>query len=118
MTLGVFVLLSLAAYRVTRLITTDDLTRGFRAWVLARFPARVVPMTNPVNGSPIDGSATTSARWPVVLVNCSWCMGIWVTLVGVGLLHWRGYVHSWLITALAWLGSATVVGLLQRVEGL
>ena len=116
MTLGVFAIMCLAAYRVTRLVTTDDMTRGFRERVLARFPSRVGPAKNPVDGTPVAGSGVPIPRWPVVLVNCSWCMGVWVTALGTGMLYWQGYVHPWLVVVLAWLGSATVVGLLQRIE--
>lgn len=117
MTLGVFLLLCLAGYRVTRGIVRDDLTAGFRAWVLARFPSRVGPKTNPISGAPIPDTAEPKIRWPVILVNCHWCMSVWVALVGVGVLHWRGYVHSWTTTVLAWLASAAVMGFLQRIEG-
>jgi hypothetical protein len=55
MTVFHFLLLSLASFRVTRLITTDDITQPLRD----RLPD----------------------NWLAELLSCSWCCGVWVTAV-------------------------------------
>jgi hypothetical protein len=57
-----YVILVLAAYRVTRLITTDTIAEGFRNWVWSR--------QDP--GTKIG-----------YLISCNWCTGFWVSLVFV-----------------------------------
>jgi hypothetical protein len=55
-----YLILILAAYRTTRLITTDVVLDGFRNWVWAR--------QDP--GTKIG-----------YLISCNWCTGFWVSLV-------------------------------------
>ena len=61
MTIDIFtyLILVLAAYRVTRLITTDTILEGFRNWVWSR--------QDP--GTKIG-----------YLISCNWCTGFWVSL--------------------------------------
>lgn len=54
-----FVILALAAYRMTHLITTDAIADGFRTWVWLKFP----PMTK-----------------IGYLITCNWCTGFWVSI--------------------------------------
>lgn len=93
-----FVLFALAAYRVTRLVVLDDVSLPLRSALAARFPA--------------PGPSLL-----VRLVNCSWCVGLWVALVGALVLHLVGLCPLWSIVVLAWLAAATVVGFLSRVDG-
>jgi hypothetical protein len=55
-----FVILSLAAFRLTHLITTDAIADGFRAKVWSKYP----PMTK-----------------IGYLITCNWCTGFWVALL-------------------------------------
>ncbi len=61
-----FVILSLAAFRLTHLITTDAIADGFRTKVWKKFPP------------------STKIGY---LITCNWCTGFWVALfVGIGYL--------------------------------
>lgn len=115
MSFPVFVLVALATYRVVRLITTDTLTEGWRYTVLRRWPPQTGPMIDPT-GAPVPGSAETIPSWPVVLINCSWCMGVWISLVAVLVAHFTGLSNSWTLTGFDWPAIATVVGFLARLE--
>lgn len=115
MTFSVFVLVALASYRVTRLITTDTLTDGWRYSVLRWFPPAQGPMLDPA-GNAIPGSVETIPSWPVKLINCTWCTGIWVALVAVLVAHFTGLSNSWTLTAYDWPAVATVIGFLARLE--
>lgn len=56
----VFILLSLAAFRVTRFVIKDFLFADFRDWVWAKFPP--------------DSTKTG------YFLTCPWCIGFWVSL--------------------------------------
>jgi Protein of unknown function (DUF1360) len=55
-----FVILALAAYRMTHLITTDAIADNFRHKVWSKYP----PMTR-----------------IGYLITCNWCTGFWVSLL-------------------------------------
>jgi hypothetical protein len=57
-----YVVLVLAAYRVTRLITTDAVLEKFRTWVWKKKP-------------PHSGVG--------YLITCNWCTGFWVSLATI-----------------------------------
>jgi hypothetical protein len=101
-----FVLLALAAYRVTRLVVLDDLTRPLRLSIEERHPAAASLAPGPA----------PRPYWLVVLVNCPWCVGAWVCLAGALLLRALGLIDTWSLVVLAWLAASTVVGLLSRLE--
>lgn len=84
-----FVVLALAAYRITHLITTDAIADGFRNWVWSKY------------------GPTTKIGY---LITCNWCTGFWVSLLLVaaaGILPQFTFVVS-LIMAIS-----AVVGLLS-----
>ena len=91
MTWLTFVLVSLTAARVTRLITSDSLTTPLRHALVNH------------------ASQRKHAPWYVVLVHCDWCVSIWVagaaTLVAVGL-----GLSSWHAALFLWGGSAFLAG--------
>lgn len=89
------VLVSLAGYRATRLVTTDEISAPLR-----------------------DRLHREGGRPRLVgFVNCDWCVGVWVCLAAALLVHLGGLVDSWAYVALLWLAAATVVGFLARAEG-
>lgn len=59
-----FVILSLAAYRITRLITTDDILLRPRLWLIEKLET-----------SRFDKYAEG--------LTCSWCAGFWISLATV-----------------------------------
>lgn len=84
-----FVILALAAYRTTHLITTDAIADGFRNWVWSKFPP------------------ATKVGY---LITCNWCTGFWVSLlfvIGASILPQFTFVVS-LIMAIS-----AVVGLIS-----
>lgn len=61
-----FLILSLAAFRLTHLVTTDAIADGFRSKVWSKYPP------------------STKIGY---LITCNWCTGFWVSLfVAVGYL--------------------------------
>jgi hypothetical protein len=62
LTLVNLIILSLGAFRLTHLITTDAIADGFRTKVWKRFPP------------------TTKIGY---LITCNWCTGFWVALFTV-----------------------------------
>lgn len=64
--LEILILLSLAAFRATRLITDDRLTLPARAWIAGRFPKRAAVQ---------------------YFITCPWCVGMWISAALV-LLVW------------------------------
>lgn len=87
-----FVILVLASYRLTRLITTDEWppSRWFRDKVVARY-----------------GPQST----PAYLVTCPWCMGAWVAaLVVLATSLWRPVP----LPVLWWAAISSLVGLMAE----
>lgn len=111
-----FVLATLTAFRLTRLVTTDTITDRPRRWLLRRFPARVVPLHD-TNGGEVDGTATLKPRWIIELVNCDWCLGVWISAAVVGAVHGFGMAPDRGVCVLAWGGCAAVVGVVSDLLG-
>jgi hypothetical protein len=111
---GWFVLICLASYRLTRLVTTDKLSTPLRTWTIRRWPAYSAPMEDEA-GLPIENTSTTYPRWQVVLVHCDWCVSVWMALLLTlaVVLYLRA---AWLAGVLVWLSAAAVAGLLPRLE--
>lgn len=101
MTVLTLIVLVAAAYRLTRLVTLDDLTRRFRVALEDRFPGR---------------HSDDVASLPVVFINCPWCVGVWVAAIAVALAWWGNLIHPWQLVVLAWLATATGAGFLSRLE--
>lgn len=95
MSLGTLLVLALAAWRVTRLITADSIFAGPREAALRRLTA---------------GKAESK---PAELLTCAWCMGMWVSAAVVG-----GYdaVASVPIPVYVWLAVAAAVGILASID--
>lgn len=96
-----FVLTSLATYRVTRLLVTDTLPLvSTPRYALVRYLAVVDD----------EGRIRESRRWGVVgwsvayLVTCPWCMSGWVAaaLVGIECVALPHVSYPWLLWLAAW----------------
>lgn len=114
MTWADLLLLALAVYRVTRLVTTDSLTAPWRENLVYRFPPRVESLRDPL-GQPIENSAHNVAHWVVRLVHCDWCVSIWVALALTLAAHFAGLLDSWQLAGFVWLAESTAAGLLSRI---
>lgn len=84
-------LVVLATYRLTRLVTADRITQRFRAWVVAQ------------------------NRTLGYLVTCDWCLSIWVAPAPVAVATlWPTNRLVW--ACLAGLGASALTGLLSLAE--
>lgn len=111
----VFVVLgALAAYRLTRIITTDKITEPFfeslryrleRRWVRAKF-----------RKGTITDEQVESGEWQsklAFLLSCPWCLGFWVSAVFAVVLSVANVLDY---PMLSWLAMSTLVGFLGRID--
>lgn len=95
------VLLSLATFRIIRLITYDKIFNFVRQWFLVRQE---------------DGSYVKPAGGPrrtiAELIECIWCTGLWAAL-GVSVLYFAADIGRFLVIILA---VAAVGTLLQNIS--
>lgn len=103
----VFVVVALAAWRATQVVTLDTITAGFRRRMIRRFPYRTVPLYDP-NGHEVEGAATRRPHWLVELIHCDACLGWWVAGAAVLVAHFAGLAPSWGMCGLAWPAAAAV----------
>lgn len=96
MVLIALVLITLTVARLTRFIKGDQLTLGFRRWVVKRY-----------------GEDSKRAY----LVHCSWCTSMWVALPGgVAWAFTMLPLRHWWLALPAALAMSYVAGLLSQVE--
>jgi hypothetical protein len=92
----VLLVYTLAAARVTGLITLDTITEqardGFVAW--------------------LDDRPATLGKYVAGLVTCPWCMGVWVSAVVAPVAWWWGDHPVVLVPAIA-LAMAQVIGMIS-----
>jgi fatty acid desaturase len=88
----VLLIAALAVARITRLITTDYLTGGIRAKLIARWG--------------------TDSPWSY-LITCQWCASIWVSLAAAPVVWWWGDTPWVMLPALV-LAFSQCAGLLSR----
>jgi hypothetical protein len=96
------VLVCAAVYRATRLIVADDIALPLRMWVMDRFGE--------------DGKMA-------YLVECPWCMSIWVGAAGVAGLTVAADVLGWVDHGVpyplaVWLAASAFTGVVSEVLGL
>lgn len=118
---ALFVLASLAAFRLTVLVTRDTITLRWRERFFDRFPPNGHRSTTRSLWRKVDRTVVFSARLgdderPVSilgqLVDCAWCAGAWISLATWGVV--------WALVALPlpalWpMAMAGVVGALASV---
>ena len=81
---------ALAAFRVTRLVTTDELLHRPRQWVAAR--------------------STTLGYW----ITCPWCVGFWLCLGLLAAVRWWPTPTAYACVVLSW---SAVVGVMSERLG-
>jgi hypothetical protein len=101
-------LASLAAYRVTRLVTSDKITEPFFDRIRFGLERRWYAKHGP------EGSDTHFNSKLAYLLSCPWCLGFWVCGVFTMVLS-LAYGLDYPI--LTWLAMSTVVGFLGRIDG-
>lgn len=105
--LVLFVLLALASYRVTRLVTTDKITEPIFDKIRFGLERRWYAKHGPV------GSDTHFNSKLAFMLSCPWCLGFWVSGAGT-LLVSLAYGLDYPI--LTWFALSTVVGFLGRID--
>jgi hypothetical protein len=108
---------SLAAFRLTRLITDDSLTEPLRQQIFNRWPPSIDRAGLRWNGQRLVERARDVAHpapHPVGrLLDCHWCSGVYCAALVVALVA----RHSDLpLPALTWAAAAAVVGFLGAVD--
>ena len=106
---------SLATYRVARLVAVDSLSADLRRWVARRWPPFAVTEEYDETGQPQPGASVIEASLPVKLIHCVWCLSVWVALGAALGVHFAGLLPSWQWTVLLWLGASTGAGLCDSV---
>lgn len=86
-----FVIYALCTYRLSVLITLDSITRRFRINV-------------------INWSRRKSHVWLGTLVECTWCVSVWV---GGGVVLLSRFAGSWAVYPCAALAVSAVAGFLS-----
>ena len=106
------VLLILAVYRVTRLLTEDKIP------IIARPREWLVNWLDPWPADVQAGkrqSTGATAKAVAYLLTCPWCMSVWVgaaVVFGAGL--WLDVPYPWLL----WPAASAITGLIATGEGL
>lgn len=87
----IWILAALTCYRLTRLITADEITR------------------------PIREAAFNQSRFLGYLVSCDWCLSIWIApFIATPLVVWPD--NRLIFTVLLGLALSAVTGLLSVIE--
>lgn len=104
---ALFILLALACYRVTRLVTTDKITEPIfdrlRFGLEHRWYAKHGP----------EGSDTHFNSKLAFMLSCPWCLGFWISGVATLLVSLAYGLDYPIIT---WFALSTVVGFLGRFD--
>jgi len=105
-------LMTLAAFRITRLMVYDKITRFFREWFVQK-------QVEEINGTPVVvlTPVTQGMRGTIHdLLGCPWCVGIWSALVVV--FCYFVFAWSWLvILVLAVAGLSSLVQITANMIG-
>lgn len=102
-----FLLLALAAFRVTRLIGWDEITARLRERILIKRAGGVMDSVRPRNVTLQRERDNMLTK----LIKCPWCMGWWVGLAWWG--AWLVWPNGTLIAATPW-ALAALVGLAAK----
>lgn len=112
-----FVVLALACYRVTRFVVKDTIAEPIFGRLREALEYRWIRKhTRP--GSPEEFDAIESEKFnskAAYLLSCPWCLGFWVSGAG-SLLVSMAYGLDYLMFALLWLATSTIVGLIGRID--
>ena len=117
-----FLLTSLAAFRITRIITLDTITEGPREWFLLRFPpdpehARLHKAKHRIDGRTViawvpDSTGQTRKISKLgILVSCPWCVGFHISGLVVAVV---ANLTSVPLPVLWWFAVSAAVGLIAR----
>lgn len=105
-TVLVLLLYTLSVARLTTLITTDEISRPVRQWLVRRFDPvkRIHRWIVYALGSPDDGTAD----------GCPWCVSVWVGFASAPVLWYLQHNSAFLIAVIA-LAASQVTGMIFRI---
>jgi hypothetical protein len=108
------VVFALAVARVTRFITADKLSESIRGRIVLALWLRRAHGDREL----VRLQRSNQAEPPLLayLIECPWCVSIYVAAVAAPLCWWWGDTPYALIPAL-WLAFSHVTGLLAKIEG-
>lgn len=111
---GLFILLALACYRVTRLVTMDKIAEPLFEPLRQRLEDRWIRRHAKTNSEALayEGSTTWNSKLAFML-SCPWCLGFWMSGAGTLIVS---LVYSLDYPILTWLAVSTVVGFLGRID--
>jgi thiosulfate reductase cytochrome b subunit len=111
------ILLPEAAYRITRFVTTDKITEPIfdplRLWLETRWIRKHAG--DDENLAYLYGKSEKWNSKLAFMLSCPWCLGFWVSGAG-SLLVSTVYGLDYLVFALLWLATSTIVGLIGRID--
>lgn len=103
-----FVLVALAAYRLTRFVVADSLLAPQRRWLFERFP----PSQGLANVFGKDHPSRLGQ-----LIDCPYCIGFWISGLCLWVADALGYVHVGVATFLAlWWAVAGAQAMLNAAD--
>lgn len=108
------VVYALAVARVTRLVNADRITKGPRDAIIAALWRRTWLKLGPAPSQ--DEIDAVQKPLPVYLIECPWCVSIYVAAAGAGLLAAFGPGSPWLFWPALALAFSHVTGLLAQLE--
>jgi hypothetical protein len=108
-------LATFAAYRVTRIVTTDKIGEPFFEPIRLRLEARWIRKHagDDENLAHLYGKSTEWNSKLAFLLSCVWCLGFWVSGVFTVILSVAYGLHYPILT---WLAMSAVVGFLGRID--
>lgn len=118
-----FLILTLAVFRLARLVIEDTITEPIRTRILSRWPGQNVEYepgdkvkggTFQIDGKLYAQEPTAAGNKVAKLLSCYWCAVPYIAaVVVVGWWRWPGVVF-WLALVAAVSGAASIVGILMH----
>ena len=110
------VIYALATFRLTRLLTTDEIFSFLREF-LRKHAFVVMERRNLIQNNVEERAELPKVRsawtWFFKLVSCDWCMSVWT---GGGVVALAKYQGSWFFYVAIALALSSVVGFLSHIE--
>lgn len=108
-------LATLAAYRVTRLVTTDKITEPIFERIREWFEHRWIRKhTAPGSDEEFDAVESEDFNSKLAfMLSCPWCLGFWVAGVFTVILS---VVHGLDYPVITWFAMSTGIGLIARID--
>jgi Protein of unknown function (DUF1360). len=112
-----FAVLALACYRVTRFVVKDTIAEPVFGRLRERLEERWIAKHagDDENLKYLFEQTVHFNSKLAYMLSCPWCLGFWVSGAG-SLLVSEAYGLDYLMFALLWLATSTIVGLIGRID--